>query len=192
MSSCPFTWTAACDNSFVQLKQQLCRAPILGHTHFDRMFMLYTDTSDVGVGAVLAQNDDTGVERVVAYASRALSKCEQCYATTEKEALAIHYVTEHFRLYLLGRRFKIVTDHSALKWLSSIEPKEMLGHWIMDLQEFQFSVEHRASKIHQNTDVLSRLVQQEAAGSIFNLSCAVKYIHPKIPHIPKWDLPNIS
>ena len=81
--------------------------------------------------------------------------------------------TEHFRLYLLGRRFKIVTDHSALKWLSSIEPKRRLGRWIMDLREFQFSVEHRAGKIHENADALSRLVQWEAAGSIFNLSCAV-------------------
>ena len=173
MSSRPFAWTAACDNSFTQLKQQLCAAPILAYPQFDRMFTLYTDASDVGLGAVLAQNDDTGVERVVAYASRALSERERRYATTEKEALAIHYATEHFRLYLLGRRFKIVTDHSALKCLSSIEPKGRLGRWIMDLQEFQFFVEHRAGKIHQNADALSRLVQREAAGGLFNLSCAV-------------------
>ena len=173
MSSRPFAWTAACDNSFTQLKQQLCAAPILAYPQFDRMFTLYTDASDVGLGAVLAQNDDTGVERVVAYASRALSERERRYATTEKEALAIHYATEHFRLYLLGRRFKIVTDHSALKWLSSIEPKGRLGRWIMDLQEFQFFVEYRAGKIHQNADALSRLVQREAAGGLFNLSCAV-------------------
>ena len=173
MTSRPFAWTAACDNSFTQLKQQLCAAPILAYPQFDRMFTLYTDASDVGLGAVLAQNDDTGVERVVAYASRALSERERRYATTEKEALAIHYATEHFRLYLLGRRFKIVIDHSALKWLSSIEPKGRLGRWIMDLQEFQFFVEHRAGKIHQNADALSRLVQREAVGGLFNLSCAV-------------------
>ena len=173
ISSRPFAWTAACDNSFTQLKQQLCAAPILAYPQFDRMFTLYTDASDVGLGAVLAQNDDTGVERVVAYASRALTERERRYATTEKEALAIHHATEHFRLYLLGRQFTIVTDHSALKGLSSIEPKGRLGRWIMDLQEFQFFVEHRAGKIHQNADALSRLVQREAAGGLFNLSCAV-------------------
>ena len=83
------------------------------------------------------------------------------------------FTTIHFCLNLLGRRFKIVTDHSVLKWLSSIEPKRRLGYWIMDLQEFQFLVEHRDGKIHQNADTLSRLVQREAAGGLFNLSCAV-------------------
>ena len=163
VSKQPFTWTNECDMSFIQLRSQLCTAPILAYPKFDRLFTLYTDASDVGLGAVLSQNDDNGVERVVAYASRALSDRERNYATTEKEALAIQYGTQHFRLYLLGRHFKIVTDHSALKWLSTIEPKGRIGRWIMDLQEFQFSVEHRAGKIHQNADALSRLVLQERA-----------------------------
>ena len=83
------------------------------------MFTLYTDTSNVCPGAVLSHENDYGIER----ASRALSGCERKYATTEKETLAIHYGSEHFRLYLLGRHFKIVTDLSTLRWLSSIAPK---------------------------------------------------------------------
>lgn len=117
-----FTLTNECEESFVQLKDQLCTAPVIAYPTFDRMFSLYTDYSDFGLGVVLSQEDDHGAERVVAYASRAMSDRERKYATTEKEALEIHYGTEHFRLYLLGHHFKIVTDHSALnKWLFSID-----------------------------------------------------------------------
>jgi hypothetical protein len=126
---------------------------------FNREFTLYTDASDVGLGFVLSQHDDNGIERVVAYESRSLTPRERNYATTEKEALAIHYGTQYFRLYLLGRKFTIVTDHNALRWLNTIEPKGRLARWLMDLQEFEFSVQHRAGKSHCNADALSRLVK---------------------------------
>ncbi len=116
---------------------------------FNREFTLYTDASNVN-----------GIEtRVVAYESRSLTPRERNYATTEKEALAIHYGTQYFRLYLLGRKFTIVTDHNALRWLNTIEPKGRLARWLMDLQEFEFSVQHRAGKSHCNADALSRLVK---------------------------------
>ena len=67
--------------------------------------------------------------------------------------------TGHFRVYLLGRHFKLFTDHNALRWLHTMEAKGRLARWIMDLQEFNFSVVHRADRIHNNADALSRLVQ---------------------------------
>jgi phospholipid-translocating ATPase len=79
---------------------------------------LQTDASDYGVVAVLSQLDELGNEKVIAYASKALSPPEQKYSTTEKEALAVIFGTAHFRVYLLGRHFKLITDHSALRWLS--------------------------------------------------------------------------
>ena len=103
--------------------------------------------------------DDSGNEKVIAYASKALSPREQKYSTTEKEALAVVFGTGHIRVYLLGRNFKLITDHNALRWLHTMEAKGRLARWIMDLQEFDFSVVHRAGRIHNNADALSRLVQ---------------------------------
>ena len=84
---------------------------------------------------------------------------EQKYSTTEKEALAVVFGTSHFRVYLLSRHFKLITDHNALRWMHTMEAKGRLARWIMDLQEFDFFVVHRAGRIHNNADVLSRLVQ---------------------------------
>ena len=68
----PFCWSDECETSFSRVKSLLCSAPILCYPRFDREFLLQTDASDFGVGAVLSQLDDDGRERVVAYASKAL------------------------------------------------------------------------------------------------------------------------
>ena len=152
-----FVWTDECTAAFDKLKQLLCSAPILCYPDFDREFILQTDASDVGLGAVLSQIDKSGNEHVVAYASKTLSPREKNYSTTEKEAFAIQFGTQHFRVYLLGRKFTISTDHSALSWLHSMEPKGRIARWLMDLQEFDFEVKHRAGRVHNNADALSRL-----------------------------------
>ena len=79
--------------------------------------MLRTDASDCGLGAVLAQKDSQGNEHVVAYASRTLSDREKHYSAMEKEALAIVFATQNFRVYLLGKPFQLITDNRALTWL---------------------------------------------------------------------------
>ena len=147
-----FVWTDECTAAFDKLKQLLCSAPILCYPDFDREFILQTDASDVGLGAVLSQIDKSGNEHVVAYASKTLSPREKNYSTTEKEAFAIQFGTQHFRVYLLGRKFTISTDHSALSWLQG-----RIARWLMDLQEFDFEVKHRAGRVHNNADALSRL-----------------------------------
>ena len=154
-----FCWSDECENSFSRLKLLLCSAPILCYPRFDREFILQTDASDFGVGAVLSQVDDDGREKVVAYASKALSARQKKFSATEKEAYAIVFGTQQFRVYLLGLHFQIVTDHNALRWLHSMEPKGRLARWILDLQEFNFTVVHRAGRLHTNADALSRLVQ---------------------------------
>ena len=152
-----FSWTEEQEHSFSQLKQLLCTAPVLSYPHFDKCFVLQTDASDMGVGAVLTQYDSSGQEHVISYASRSLSNREKAYSTTEKEALAVVFATDHFRAYLLGRQFTLITDHSALCWLNSLEPKGRLGRWVMALQEYSFDVQHRAGISNGNADALSRL-----------------------------------
>ena len=93
----------------------------MAYPDFGKNFVLQTDASDYGVGAVLSQLDDSGNEKVIAYASKALSPRKQKYSTTEKEALAVVFGTGHFRVYLLGRNFKLITDHNALRWLHTMD-----------------------------------------------------------------------
>ena len=102
---------------------------------------MQTDASDYDVGAILSQIDDSGNEKVIAYCSKTLSLCEQKYSTTEKslkEVLAVVFGTAHFRVYLLGRHFKLITDHNALRWLRTMDDEGRLVRWIMDLQECDF------------------------------------------------------
>ena len=155
--SATFQWGAQQQKAFSILKQSLCSAPVLAYPDFDQLFILQTDTSNVGLGAVLTQIGQKGLERVISYASSTLSQRERNYSAMEKEALAIVFAVKHFRFYLLGRKFCIVTDNSALRWLHSMEPKGRIARWIMDLQEFDFTVKHRPGGANSNADALSRL-----------------------------------
>ena len=152
-----FSWTDKQEQSFSKLKKLLCTPPVLSYPQFDKCFILQTDASDMGLGAVLTQYDSSGQEHVISYGSRSLSNREKAYSATEKEALAVVFATDHFRAYLLGRKFTLITEHSALRWLHSLEPKGRLGRWVMALQEYSFDVQHRPGISHGNADALSRL-----------------------------------
>ena len=153
-----FCWGDKQQEAFTHLKQLLCTAPVLAYLRLDEPFVLQTDASDLGLGAVLTQSDNSGLDRVVSYASRALTNREKGFSTTEKEALAIVFATDQFRPYLLGRKFEVVTDHSALRWLHPVEPKGRLARWVMHLQEYDFTVVHRSGSENGNADGLSRLI----------------------------------
>lgn len=77
-----FEWSADCQAAFEHLRQKLVSAPILAFPDLEKPFILDTDASDMGIGAVLSQMDDNGTERVIAYASKTLSKPEQRYCVT--------------------------------------------------------------------------------------------------------------
>ena len=156
--NCPFKWTAECQQSFDELKAKLTTAPVLTYPDYGKPFILDTDASDFGIGAVLSQKDDEGRERVVAFASRSLTKAERRYCVTRRELLAVVVFTQHFRPYLLGREFTLRTDHGSLTWLQSFrDPEGQLARWLEKLQQFNFSIVHRQGKSHQNADALSRL-----------------------------------
>ena len=94
-------WTEKCKGSFQKLKNLLCVEPVLRSPDFTKEFLLQTDASDVGVGAVLSQLDEEGADHPVVYYSRKLLTREQKYATIEKECLAIKFAAQVFRVYLL-------------------------------------------------------------------------------------------
>ena len=149
-----FHWTQECDDAFSTLKQKLVQAPILNYPKFyshASIFVLQTDASSTGLGAVLEQDD-----HVVAYASRALTQPEQHYSVIQKECLAVVYAVKQFRHYLLGRHFKLLTDHAPLQWLSAQKMQGLLCRWALALQEFDFEIVHRKGSLHTNADALSR------------------------------------
>ena len=100
-----FAWTGECQSAFEKLRDLLTSTPVLAYPDFNRQFILDTDASDSGIGAVLSQMDDDGRERVIAYRSHPLSKPERRYCITRRELLAV----VKYRPYLMGRRFLLRT-----------------------------------------------------------------------------------
>ena len=78
-------WGEKESGAFHTLVDRLCTAPVLTFPKFDEPFLLSTDASNTGIGAILKQHDEQGKEKVIAYTSRTLNKPEQNYSTTEKE-----------------------------------------------------------------------------------------------------------
>ncbi len=153
----PLPWNHLCDAAFEELKQRLSSAPILAYPNFKKPFILHTDASSVAIGAVLAQEDDAGAERVVSYASKTLQSAEIKYSTSERECLAVVTWVKVFRPYLHGRPFKLVTDHSALLWLLNLkDPSSRLARWALRLQEYQYDIVYRQGSRHSNADAMTR------------------------------------
>ena len=99
-------------------------------------YILDTDASDRRLGVVLSQLQD-GKEVVIAYNSRLLSRAERNYCITKKELLAVVYGLKTYKQYLLGRRFTLRTDHSALGWLRRTpEPIAQQARWLSLIEEF--------------------------------------------------------
>ena len=152
-----FDWEDRHEQAFTALKEALATNHMLAYPDPNKPFTLYTDASDVGVGAVLAQEHD-GVEKVVQYLSRKLDNTERKYGATEKECLGVVWAIEKCRPYLWGRHFTVVTDCVALRWLmTTADPNGRLVRWAMRLCEYDFTVKYRKGSTNANADALSRL-----------------------------------
>jgi transposase InsO family protein len=151
-----FVWGPEQQNAFDTLKERLVTAPVLALPTPDGEWVLDTDASSTGIGAVLSQRQN-GQERVIAYFSRVLSSTERNYCVTRLELLAMVKAISHFHVYLYGRRFTLRTDHSSLTWLYRFrEPEGQMARWLERLQNYDFEIVHRAGTKHGNADGLSR------------------------------------
>lgn len=153
-----WNWTPECDLAFRKIKELLVTAPILHCPDFTKKFILQTDASSYGIGAVLSQEFEDG-ERVICYLSRSLTVQEQKYSTTERECLAVIWGVEKLRHYLEGVPFVVITDHHSLLWLHNLkDPQGRLARWALRLQPYNFQIIHRKGKDHIVPDLLSRSV----------------------------------
>ena len=149
------SWTDQCSRAFVELKDRLCSLPVLRSPDLSKPFVVQTDASERGVGAVLSQDGPDG-EHPVAYIGRKLRPRESRYATIEKECLAIVWAVQTLRVYLFGQCFTIQTDHHPLQWLQQMKDKNTrLSRWSLSFQHYKFKINHRKEKENINADTLS-------------------------------------
>ena len=136
-----FSWNDGRQNSFDKLKTALLNPPVLKLADTSRPFEVYTDASDLAIGAVLMQSDDQG-NHPIAYASRKLTAAEKNYTITERETLAVVFALKSWRLYLF-KHFEIFTDNQAVVYLrSKLHMSKREARWIEFLADFDFSIQH--------------------------------------------------
>ena len=121
-------WTDECEEAFQKLKQLHSDTPCLAYPDYEKSFKLYTDTSESGLGAVLAQIKEDNVERPIAYVIRTLSKSECNYDTHKLEFLALKWaITDCFHEYLYGGSFNIYMDNNPLTYVLSSAKLDAIG-----------------------------------------------------------------
>ena len=153
-----FEWYQDQQEAFEALKIMLMTSPILAQPDWEKPFILQTDASAMGLGAILTQKDDQGHDTVICYASKGNSATERNYDAYKLECLAVVWAVEQYRYYLEGRPFTVQTDNAAVSWLNNKkEPKGQITHWIIRLQEYDIKYTHRPGKQNSNVDPISRI-----------------------------------
>ena len=155
-----FAWTAECQSAFNALKDRLIQAPVLVFPDFTMGFVLETDASIKGLGAVLSQQREDKHLHPVAYASRSLTQAEKGYAITELETLAVVWAISHFHAYLYGNDVTVYTDHSAVKAvLATPSANGKHARWwskVFGTGVRNVDIVYRSGKLNSNADALSR------------------------------------
>jgi len=150
-------WGPPQDKAFRTLKEKLVSAPILTLPDVSRPFILRTDASETGLGAVLLQEQD-GSKLPVAYSSRKLLPREKNYSVIEKECLAVVWGIGKYHAYLFGRDFVLETDHQPLLYLNKAKvANARLMRWALILQPYRFRVEAIRGSENIGADYLSRV-----------------------------------
>ena len=138
-----FIFDEECLQAFNILKTRLVSALVITAPDWGQEFELMCDASDYAIGAVLGQRKGK-VFHAIYYASKVLNDAQINYATTEKEMLAIVYALKKFRLYLVGSKVIVYTNHAAIKYLlNKADSKPHLIRWILLLQEFDLEIQDK-------------------------------------------------
>ena len=152
-------WTNRCKESFDTLKAICSECPVLAYADYTKPFVLHTDASTTGLGAVLYQKQEDGKERVIAYASRTLNKLERNYDAHKLEFLALKWaIMDRFHEYLYGATFDVFTNNNPLTYILSTAKLDAMGHrWVASLGPYNFTLHYKPGKLNNDADALSQI-----------------------------------
>lgn len=152
-----FIWSEKCQESFDTIKNLLCSQPILEIFDNNLPIKIFTDASILGVGATLKQIQLDGKEKPVAYFSKKLNEAQKKKKPTYLECLAIKEAIRYWQYWLIGKHFKVITDHKPLEDLNiKSRPDEELGDLAYYLSQYDFEVKYSPGKDNVEADCLSR------------------------------------
>ena len=153
-----FCWSSECQKSFDKIKAILTNSPVLLAPNFEKRFKLAVDASDIGIGAVLMQ-EQGGVDHPVCYFSRKFNDTQRRYSTIEKEALALLMSLQQFDVYLCPTitPIEVFTDHNPLVFVQKMKNKnQRLLRWSLILQRYNLEIKHIKGVNNVIADTLSR------------------------------------
>ena len=160
-------WSEEAESAFVALQEAMTAAPVLTLPNFSQTFVIETDASSKGIGAVLMQQGHP-----IAFISKALSEKHQKLSTYDKEMFAVFFVVKKWHHFLMGRHFIIRTDHKPLKYLLGQKVSTPSQHvWLSQLMSYDFEIVYKKGSENNAADALSRMHCQElmclALSSVF-------------------------
>lgn len=166
------TWQLDYENCFNEFKSALTKACAIYYPDYELTWILRTDASQTGVGAVLFQVAMVeGIESLqpIGFTSKKFSAVAQRWSTFEQEGYATYYGVKQFEFYLRGKEFIIETDHRNLQWMeASLVPKVL--RWRVYLQSFTFLIRSIPGKLNSVADWQSRIYEVNAVTEVLNLS----------------------
>lgn len=175
-----FKWTDEQAKAFNTLKEKLVERPVLALFDMNLETELHTDASKIGIAGILMQRGNDSQFRPVAYYSRKTTEDEQKLHSFELETLAVIASLKRFRVYLLGLKFKIITDCNALRTtLTKRDLIPRISRWWLQLQEYDCTIEYRAGARMSHVDALSRAPVTEFPPTVIN-SNAIDVLHIEI------------
>ena len=153
-------WSNDCEEEFRKLKEICTTTPLLAYADLSKPFKLHTDTCILGLGAILYQNQN-GVDCVIGYENRSLSKTKHTYPAHKLEFLTLKWaVMEQFHEYLYGNHIVMYTDNNPLTYVLTSDKLDATGyHWVAGLANYNFALNYQSGKV--NVDALSCILKGE-------------------------------
>ncbi|GBG91621.1 hypothetical protein CBR_g52655 [Chara braunii] len=151
-----YAWCEKCETAFQALKEALVSHPVLRIADPKLTFVVTTDASQFGIGAVLQQDDGDGL-RPLEYYSKRMPNHKVATSTYMRELYTLREALAHWKHYLLGRHFKVYSDHQTLQWIQTqSELSPTLTRWLHDIDVYSFELKHKKGCYNRVADALSR------------------------------------